>query len=63
MWEFKKQNKRAKEKTERERERAKPRNRFLTIENMLMVSRGEAGEGWVKQVVEIKECTCPVSTG
>ena len=45
--EFKKQNKRAKGKRERERERererGKPRKRLLTIENKLMVTRGEVG--------------------
>jgi len=36
--EFKKQN----------REKDKPRNRLLTIENKLMVVRGEVGGGWLK---------------
>ena len=42
MWN-KKQSKRAKEK--RERVRMKPRNRLLTIENHLMVSREKVGGG------------------
>ena len=43
---------------ETERDRGNPRNRLLTIENKLMVNRGEVGGGWVKQVMRIKECTC-----
>ena len=41
--EFKKQNKQRGEKRERERE--KPRNRLLIIENKQMVTRGEVGGG------------------
>ena len=41
--EFKKQNKQAKKK-KRGRERDKPRNRVLTVENKLMITRGEVGE-------------------
>ena len=33
------------------------RNRLLTIENKVMVTRGQVCEGWVKQVMEIKEYT------
>ena len=36
----------------------KPRNRLLTIENTLMVTRGEVGERWVKWMMGIKEGTC-----
>ena len=43
---------------EKKRERGKPRNILLTTENKPMVTRGEAGTGWVKQVIGIKECTC-----
>ena len=32
----------------KERERGKPRNKLLTIENKMMVTSGEVGEGWVK---------------
>ena len=46
--EFKKENK-AKEQN--------PRNRLLTVENKLVVTRGEVG-GRMKWVMEIKECTC-----
>ena len=46
----KKQTK-TKAKKERQRERDKPRNRFLTIENTLMVPSGE--EGWGKRVMGI----------
>lgn len=38
-------------------ERCKSRNRFLTIKNKLMVTKGEVGWGWVKWVMGIKECT------
>ena len=31
------------DKTKEQRKRDKPRNRFLTIENKLMVTRGEVG--------------------
>jgi len=40
------------------RERGKPINRLLTIENKLMVTRREVGRGWVKLVMEINKCTC-----
>jgi len=43
---------------EKERERGKPRNRFLTIENKLMVTRGEVGGRMGEIVMGIKECTC-----
>ena len=33
------------------REREKPRNRLLTIENTLTVTEKEVGGGWVKQVI------------
>ena len=39
--EFKKQNKQV--KREREIQRDKPRNRFLTVENKWTVTRGEVG--------------------
>ena len=45
-------------KGKKEREREKPRNRLLTKENKLIVTRGEVGRGWVEWVVEIKEGTC-----
>lgn len=49
---FKKQNKQAKEKKERERQTERQKsNSLLTIENKLLVTRGEAGGGWVKQVM------------
>ena len=40
--------------------RGKPRNTLLTIENKLMVMGGEVdgGVGWVKYVMGIKEGTC-----
>ena len=41
-----------------ERKRNKPRNRLVTTENKLMVTRGEWLGGWVKQVMGIKEGTC-----
>ena len=41
--EFKKQNKCARRPKKRERD--KPRNRFLTIENKLVVTTGEVGGG------------------
>ena len=44
-------------KEKRERERDKPRNSLLTIENKLMVTRGEVGGVWEIQVMGIKECT------
>ena len=50
--EFKKQNKGAKEK---KREKGKPRNRLLTIDNTLVVTRGKTVWGWVKQVMGIKD--------
>ena len=40
MW-----NLRNKTNEQREKERGKPRNRLLTIENKLMVTRGEVGGG------------------
>ena len=53
------------------KKRGKPRNRLLTIEKKLMVTRGELGgemercgemwrdvERWVKLVMQIKEHTC-----
>ena len=39
------------------KERGKPRNRLLTIENKLMVTGGEVGGGQVKWVVGVKEDT------
>ena len=39
----------AKEK-EKERDRDKPRNRFLTIENKLMVTRGEGLDGVMGEI-------------
>ena len=38
--------------------RGKPSNRLLTIEDKLRVAGGEAGGGWVKWVIGIKQCTC-----
>ena len=35
-------------KQRKKRESDKPRNRFLNMENKLMVTRGEVGGGWVK---------------
>ena len=46
------------EQRRKERDRDKPRNRLSTIENKLMVTRGEVVGGWVKQVKRIKEGTC-----
>ena len=43
---------------EYERERDKPRNRLVTMENTLMVTRGEVLGGWGKQVMGMKEGTC-----
>ena len=40
------------------KERDKPRNRLLTVENEWMVTRGEVGRAQVKQVMGIKEDTC-----
>ena len=48
MWEFKKQNKQA--KGGKEREKGKPRNRILTMENKLMVSRGRGLGGMGERV-------------
>ena len=31
-----------------------PRNRLLTVENKLMVTRGEMGRGWVKEVKKLR---------
>ena len=45
-------------KGEKTKERGKPRNRLLTIEIKLMVTRGEVGRGMVKYVMGLKECTC-----
>ena len=42
----------------RERERGKPRNRLLAMENKLMVTRGEVGEGMGERVMGIEGCTC-----
>jgi len=42
MWDFRNKTN---EQREKERERAKPRNRILTIENKLMVTRGEVSGG------------------
>ena len=42
---FKKQSKINKQKGEK---RGKPRNRLFTIENKVMVARGEVGGGWMK---------------
>ena len=36
----------------------KPRNRLLTTENKLMVTRGEVGGGWARWVMGIKEGVC-----
>ena len=52
--EFKKQNKQAWGK----RERGKPRNTLLTIENKLTVVGGEVGRERAKWVMSIKEGTC-----
>lgn len=41
----------------RKREKNKPKNRLLTRENKLMVSRGELDGGWVKSVMGNKEYT------
>ena len=41
-----------------ERKRNKPRNRLVTTENKLMVTRREWLGGWVKKVMRIKEGTC-----
>ena len=43
---------------EGEREKEKTRNRLLTVENTVMATRGEGVEGWVKQVMGMKEDTC-----
>ena len=50
--EFKKQNKRAKEKRERERQTEK---QLVTIENKLMVTRREVGWGMREKGMGIKE--------
>ena len=47
-----------KREREKERERGKARNRLLTIENKLMVTKGEGGGGMGKEVIGIKECIC-----
>ena len=39
-------------------EKDKPRNRLLSIEKKLMVTRKKVGGEWVKQVMWIQECTC-----
>ena len=44
---------------QRKRERETPRNRPLTIENNLMITRGEMDGGWVKWVIGIKKPTYP----
>ena len=36
----------------------KPRNRLLTLQNTLMVTRWEMGGGGVKQVMGMRECIC-----
>ena len=41
----------------KEREREKPRNRPLTLENKLVVAREEGVEGWVREGVGIEEYT------
>ena len=41
----------------KEKERCKQRSRFLTIENKLVITRGEDG-GMGKQVMRIKVGTC-----
>lgn len=38
---------------QRKNERETPRNRFLTIENKLMVAEGWRVGGWVKEVIGI----------
>ena len=38
--------------------RGKPRSRLLTMENKLMVTEGDMGRGWVKQVMDVKAGTC-----
>ena len=43
MWNLR--NKTNEQKGKKEREREKPRNRPLTVENKLMVTRGEVGGG------------------
>ena len=45
-------------KVRKESEGGKPRNRSLTLENKLMVTREEVGGGWVKQVMGIKDSIC-----
>ena len=40
------------------KKRGKPRNKLLTIENKLMVSRREVNGGWAKWVMGIKEGAC-----
>jgi len=51
MWDFRNKTN---EQREKERERAKPRNRILTIENKLMVHGGLWAGGWEKQVMGTK---------
>ena len=44
-------------KRKKKREEGKPRNRgVLAIKSKLMVTRGEVGGGWIKQVMAIKAC-------
>ena len=42
----------------KKRERDKPRNRLLIMENKLKVAGWEVGRGWAIWVMGIKECTC-----
>lgn len=49
------------EKREKEKEREANQGKDSTIENKLLVTRGEmcvGGAGWVKQVMGIKDCSC-----
>ena len=56
MWNLR--NKTNKQREKKREKRDKSGNRLLTIENKLMVTRGEVGGGWVKLVMGMKECTC-----
>ena len=47
------------EQMREKRDRGKPINRFLTMENKLMVTRRNMGEEWwVRQVMRIKKYIC-----
>ena len=45
-----------------QKERARNQETDSTLENKLMVTRGEVGEGWRKQVMGIKEALVVMST-